>query len=581
MKKTRLSTALLLILTFMCSIFILASCGKNDDTHNYSSDWSKDETYHWQTCLECEETSNKAEHDWDSGVVTKQPTEIVEGEKTYTCTVCQKTKVDIIEKLNHVHISSEWIVDELPTCLEKGKKYKICLDCEEVLEDEEIDTIGHVEGDWIYDEIVHWREFTCGHDNLSVDTHSFTNGVCECGFNDLEFVLQSTIAMHEHVSNINYVTTMEYVDGTSNIEYINGENFLIYNKNIESYEQASQAGLYRFAMCNGEMVRTQMSVNSYALLYLAEPILYLIEHKEELGENVFQISFNVEKDCYIFSFDGQEAEIFCKDGKILGVVIDEGIMTITYGNAPEIQIPTSFVDEENHQCFEYTITTEKHYKTYYHNDSQSSMESYHHYSRYNEGKCETCGHDSKLLLNSILENTTENYAPFGEQSYKLKISQIDYVGPPRYEEITSIAEIVYSKNAISTTINGVTEYLEKTNNEYYSYTLNGNVYEKTSITKNDTLSTYAIINSLSELIKNENAQDFTFEGPYYVLSEGDYDYFLRQTTDTDYLIILKMETISGSYNNKIRRYIVADRYTHDYVLYEIEYGDFTVNVPNV
>ena len=108
MKKTRLSTILLSVLTLLCSIFILASCGGNNHTHNYSNEWSKDGSYHWQACSGCEETRNKAEHDWNSGVVTLQPTNTSEGSKTYTCNTCGQTKVDSIPVLDtHEHVFSE------------------------------------------------------------------------------------------------------------------------------------------------------------------------------------------------------------------------------------------------------------------------------------------------------------------------------------------------------------------------------------------------------------------------------------------------------------------------------------------
>ena len=46
-------------------------------------------------------------------MITKQPTETTEGEKTYTCDVCGKTKVDIIGKLDHTHTyATEYTYDD-------------------------------------------------------------------------------------------------------------------------------------------------------------------------------------------------------------------------------------------------------------------------------------------------------------------------------------------------------------------------------------------------------------------------------------------------------------------------------------
>ena len=49
----------------------------------------------------------KTEHTWDEGVVTKEATVSETGEITYTCTVCQATKKETIDKLVSEHISGD------------------------------------------------------------------------------------------------------------------------------------------------------------------------------------------------------------------------------------------------------------------------------------------------------------------------------------------------------------------------------------------------------------------------------------------------------------------------------------------
>ena len=83
-----------------------------DKTHEHvwSEAWSKDETHHWHDCTAegCTVTDNAgkdgyAEHVWDEGKVTTEPTESSKGEKTYTCTVCNATKTAEIPEIGHTH----------------------------------------------------------------------------------------------------------------------------------------------------------------------------------------------------------------------------------------------------------------------------------------------------------------------------------------------------------------------------------------------------------------------------------------------------------------------------------------------
>ena len=63
--------------------------------HEYPADWESDEDSHWHEC-ECEERAELAPHIWDNGEVTKEPTDAQEGTRTYTCTVCGRTRTEDI-----------------------------------------------------------------------------------------------------------------------------------------------------------------------------------------------------------------------------------------------------------------------------------------------------------------------------------------------------------------------------------------------------------------------------------------------------------------------------------------------------
>ena len=67
-----------------------------------------------------------ADHEWDDGVITTEPTHFTEGVITYTC-VCETTKVGVAEKLAE-HVWDEGSVTLEPTHLEKGIMLYSC-DC--------------------------------------------------------------------------------------------------------------------------------------------------------------------------------------------------------------------------------------------------------------------------------------------------------------------------------------------------------------------------------------------------------------------------------------------------------------------
>ena len=73
----------------------------------------------------------KCSHEWDKGEVTKEATCTVEGERTFTCTLCEKTAVEPIAKVPHKEVEVEAVE---PKCGVEGKTESIkCSVCETVL----------------------------------------------------------------------------------------------------------------------------------------------------------------------------------------------------------------------------------------------------------------------------------------------------------------------------------------------------------------------------------------------------------------------------------------------------------------
>ena len=100
MKRKSLFTILAIALMLVLSLSVLTACNK-DGKHNFAEEWSNDETYHWHACADkgCKEIKDKAEHSWDGGNVTVEPTTEKEGAMVYTCTVCRREKTEKIDTL--------------------------------------------------------------------------------------------------------------------------------------------------------------------------------------------------------------------------------------------------------------------------------------------------------------------------------------------------------------------------------------------------------------------------------------------------------------------------------------------------
>ena len=100
-------------------------------------------------CSVCGETKDVTlsnplgEHSWDNGKVTKEATCTEDGEKTYTCTVCNTTKTKVIPATGHQH--KEVRNAKKATCTEDGYTGDTyCTDCNTKLESGTvINKLGH------------------------------------------------------------------------------------------------------------------------------------------------------------------------------------------------------------------------------------------------------------------------------------------------------------------------------------------------------------------------------------------------------------------------------------------------------
>ena len=92
--------------------------GSETCTHELTQ-LKQDGEFHWYECECGEQAGNREAHDYDDGVVTKQPTEEEEGEKLLTCEVCGSTATTSVPKLTHTHALVK-ITGTPATCEDEG-----------------------------------------------------------------------------------------------------------------------------------------------------------------------------------------------------------------------------------------------------------------------------------------------------------------------------------------------------------------------------------------------------------------------------------------------------------------------------
>ena len=158
---------------------------KADSTQAHSFELNHNSTHHWNECSVCKQTTEKVEHVWNEGLVTKEPTCTEVGVKTFTCE-CGATKTEEIPMLEHVYdqtVATEEYLATSATCTAKATYYYSC-ECgakgAETFENGE--TIAH---QYVvdHDDAQHWNKCSvCGYiDETSREDHLYVEGSCTCG----------------------------------------------------------------------------------------------------------------------------------------------------------------------------------------------------------------------------------------------------------------------------------------------------------------------------------------------------------------------------------------------------------------
>ncbi|WP_400232270.1 hypothetical protein [Methanomethylophilus alvi] len=171
----------------------------SDHEHTFG-DWEKvDDDYHSRSC-ECG-YFEKAEHSWNEGVVTTEPTCTERGVKTYTCGDCGATKTEAIDTVDHTygpwekndenkhkrvcdvcgytayedHSWNEGVVTTEPTCTERGVKTYTCSTCD-ATKTEIVGATGHSFGDWTEKDGNEHTRICSKCQTSETEAHSWNNG---------------------------------------------------------------------------------------------------------------------------------------------------------------------------------------------------------------------------------------------------------------------------------------------------------------------------------------------------------------------------------------------------------------------
>ena len=78
--------------------------------HDFTTSWTHDDNEHWKQCSRCDKKDDVSPHTWDNGTITTAPTCTKAGEKTYSCTKCDATKIEPIPATGHSW-KSDWTSD--------------------------------------------------------------------------------------------------------------------------------------------------------------------------------------------------------------------------------------------------------------------------------------------------------------------------------------------------------------------------------------------------------------------------------------------------------------------------------------
>ena len=334
--------------------------------HTFSSDWSKDATYHWHaaTCEHTDQVSGKAEHTWNSGEVTTPATETTEGVKTYTCTVCGQTKTEVLPIIT--------IIDQATMInnVKNMKKYKVVNDMHLSVEmsgntvvQEEHVTYEVDDPNFIYDEeqsTTNVYSLTAYCASQSVDVDTFIESVKDSDYYTVDKD-NDYLAIAGPGQTDSGVVRYDPIE-KQHIEYEMYEDKAIDGKYKEDDARllALYTALINDAVKDGELSQDKKSLvytvpesykNNQALMQATGSLAYGFEKLTITSNNNYPVNVT-------FEIDKQPIE------EATSLTIDEVSLTMAFTKVGEVNldIPTGEVKCEYHSKVGYQYNDTHYYK---------------------------------------------------------------------------------------------------------------------------------------------------------------------------------------------------------------------------
>ena len=344
--------------------------------HSWIEDsWQYDGKNHWHKCSKCSATTDVAEHSFVEEV-TKEPTYMEAGERTLTCICGYSTTEDIEpEGGNHNWEKTEPVE---PTCTERGYTVYICTDCTLTYKTDYKDALGH-------DSVTHEKKnATCEQDgNIEYYQCSrcklcFSDKACTAEIKDLSTTVIKATGHNFEDSKYTYDGTKHYrecANGCGTVEELEH----VFEKKTKGRtpvksETCTEGAVYTLVcVCGKESAETFTDGSGSGH---SDPV----EHKEVSSTcttNGHRTYYTCSKTCC--------KDKYYEDSGLTKEVKYDSLLLSLADHVLEVDSTKNTAAEHTYVCSvcHYTIKTENHTKTWYHDWYK------HHW------ECSVCGYKSQ------------------------------------------------------------------------------------------------------------------------------------------------------------------------------------------